>query len=300
MNHLPYIISFGSLHYDITVNSPRQPVKGETLPASSWAPKCGGKGGNQALASARCGVKTYMVGCVADDHFGAILRKNLQENHVDCSYLRYGATQSTGMSVALFDPQGDYSALIVSGANLTLGEEDVQAAQDLLSGASITLLQNEVPEKANILAAQATKKGRGQVIFNAAPARPISHELIQLCDFIIVNKIEAEMLSQAKLDDTLDDAMHAALALHEQFKAMLICPPIILVTMGGAGVACADMRGHCIKLPAEKIQVRNSHGAGDEFIGAFAAHIARGHKLEAALRAASKAAAARIATPHPS
>jgi ribokinase len=43
--------------------------------------------------------------------------------------------------------------------------------------------------------------------------------------------------------------------------------------------------------------VVSTHGAGDEFVGAFAAGLARGHRVEAALAAANAAAALLVATP---
>jgi len=289
--------ALGSLHYDITVQSPRQPVTGETLAATSWAPKCGGKGGNQAVASAKTGLKTYMVAALGQDDFGKALRTNLQTHHVDCRYLRDNSAHSTGMSVALFDAQGDYSAVIVSGANLSLGAQDVQKAQSLLNKASITLLQNEIPEQVNILAAMATKKGGGKVILNAAPARFLPQKLIELCDFIIVNKVEAQMLTHTNWEETLNGALDAAGFLYAQFHKNSLPSPAIIVTMGGVGVAYQDKDGHYIKLPAEKVVVQNSHGAGDEFIGVFGAHLAQGKSVEAALMVANKAAAKLISTP---
>ncbi len=61
--------------------------------------------------------------------FGRFLLANLERKGVDHSFVRRDASQPTGMSVAIFDDDGDYGAVIVSGSNLTLGEADVSAAQ---------------------------------------------------------------------------------------------------------------------------------------------------------------------------
>lgn len=67
------VIVVGSLHYDITVDAPDRPRKGETVTGRSWAPKFGGKGGNQAVAAQRQGAATAMVGAVGGDAFGGAL-----------------------------------------------------------------------------------------------------------------------------------------------------------------------------------------------------------------------------------
>ena len=49
MTDMPIVVVVGSLHYDIMVDAPHLPRKGETVTGYSWRPKFGGKGGNQAV-----------------------------------------------------------------------------------------------------------------------------------------------------------------------------------------------------------------------------------------------------------
>ncbi|TIR87870.1 PfkB family carbohydrate kinase, partial [Mesorhizobium sp.] len=93
-----------------------------------WQPKCGGKGGNQALSAARAGARSAMIGAVGDDDFGRALLANLSRSNVDHRFVRVEPGIRSGMSVAIFDDDGDYGAVIVSGSNLTLGEKNVAAA----------------------------------------------------------------------------------------------------------------------------------------------------------------------------
>ncbi len=108
MTSTPLVTVFGSLHYDIAVNGPARPRKGETVTGTSWYPKCGGKGGNQAVSAARAGARTEMIGAVADDDFGRTLIANLSRKGVGHAHVRRDAERSTGMSVAIFDADGDY------------------------------------------------------------------------------------------------------------------------------------------------------------------------------------------------
>ncbi|MEP6565788.1 MAG: PfkB family carbohydrate kinase, partial [Mesorhizobium sp.] len=177
---VPLVTVFGSLHYDIMVDAPDRPRKGETVTGHAWQPKCGGKGGNQAVAAARAGMRAAMIGAVGDDDFGAALLANLDRTGVDRRFVRVAAGASSGMSVAIFDSGGDYGAVIVSGSNLTLGGDDIAAAGEVVAQTAVLLLQNEVPEAANIAAARAVKAQGGRVVLNAAPARTLSAELIAL------------------------------------------------------------------------------------------------------------------------
>lgn len=286
----PIVTVLGSLHYDITVVAPDRPRKGETLVGQSWRPKCGGKGGNQAVAAARAGARVAMVSAVGDDLFGSILLANLDRSGVDRRFVRVESGLGSGMSVAIFDREGDYGAIIVSGANLALSDSDVIAAHELLLDTAVLVLQNEVPEAANAAAARAVRDAGGIVLLNAAPARAMPEELVAAVDILIVNAIEAEMLGSGQVVNSLEDAMTASQHL------LGLCAAVI-VTAGKDGVAFANQAGDRVSLPAEEVFVASTHGAGDAFVGTLAAALARGEGIEGALQAANRAAALLVATP---
>jgi ribokinase len=290
MTASPSVIVFGSLHYDIMVHGPDRPRKGETVTGTDWHPKCGGKGGNQAVSAAKTGIRTAIIGAVADDEFGHALTENLRRNSVDHRFVRVAEGARSGMSVAIFDSEGDYGAVIVSGSNLTLGQSDVDAASELFVGGAVLVLQNEVPDHANISAAAAMKAVGGQVILNAAPARSLSPELSALVDIIVVNAIEAEQLAGISVVDTLEGAMNAA-------RSLAVTYPVAVVTAGGEGVACATKRGDTYLIEAIKVELVSTHGAGDEFTGVLAAEVASGTSIEEALKVANRAAAILVSTP---
>jgi ribokinase len=287
---VPLVTVFGSLHYDIMVEAPDRPRKGETVTGHAWHPKCGGKGGNQAVSAARADVRAAMIGAVGDDDFGRALLDNLDHRGVDRRFVRVAHGAGSGMSVAIFDESGDYGAVIVSGSNLTLGEKDIAEAAELIAQTAVLLLQNEVPEAANIAAARAVKAHGGRVMLNAAPARKLSATLIALTDIVIVNAIEADFLAGVPVVDTLEGAAEAAGLLVDTY-------PAAIVTAGGEGVAYCERGGQAFALPAIPVKVVSTHGAGDEFVGAFAAGLARGVPIEAALAAANSAAALLVAMP---
>ncbi|UVK56514.1 ribokinase [Mesorhizobium sp. AR02] len=281
---------FGSLHYDIMVDAPDRPRKGETVTGHAWHPKCGGKGGNQAVSAARAGARSAMIGAVGDDDFGRALLANLDRGGVDRRFVRVAAGAGSGMSVAIFDAGGDYGAVIVSGSNLTLGDADITCASETIAQTAVLLLQNEVPEAASIAAARAVKAQGGRVLLNAAPARKLSEDLIALVDVLVVNAIEAEFLAGTAVVETLDGAAQAARLLVD------LCP-VAIVTAGGEGVACCDRTGDAFALPAISVKLVSTHGAGDEFVGALAAALSRGEGMRAAVTVANAASALLVSTP---
>ena len=283
----PAVIVVGSLHYDIMVDAPDRPRKGETIAGRGWSPKFGGKGGNQAVAARRQGVPTAMVGAVGDDSFGAALLAGLDRAKVDRKNVAVLSGIGSGMSVAIFDDDGDYGAVIVSGANLAIAPD--QAGAELLSQGKVLVLQNEIPEIVNEAIARRARNLGVATILNAAPARPFTTSLPDLIDILIVNAIEAEMLGGGDVS-SLEMAARAAARLAARFKS-------VVVTAGGDGVASFDRSGRALKLSSIKVAVASTHGAGDTFVGTLAARIAVGDPFEVALSTANIEAAKLVSTP---
>ncbi len=277
----------GSLHLDILVAAPRLPLSDETLAGTSWAQTCGGKGGNQAVAAARFGAQVMMGGRVGDDDFGRRLRANLRAAGVDDACVETDAGAGSGMSVAILEANGEYGAVIVSGANLAIDPAAIAADWAMLWRSRVLLLQNEVPEAVNFAAARAARVQGGRVLLNAAPARPIAPALRDLVDVLIVNRIEAAALTGGSVT-TRAEAEHAALALARPGQD-------VLVTLGANGLLLAPRTGGGVFQPPLPVRQRSSHGAGDCFCGALAARLALGDDLPAASDFARVAAALYVA-----
>ncbi|MEP0963482.1 MAG: PfkB family carbohydrate kinase [Roseobacter sp.] len=282
------IVVIGSLHYDVMVQAQDRPRKGETVTGQAWYPKFGGKGGNQAIAAAKAGANTCFVGAVGQDDFADLMLSTLQAHDLQTDRVERITTCGTGMSVAIIDADGDYGAVIVSGANLHIDTAQFQETE-LWAGAAILILQNEIPEAVNIAAARAAKKNGLRVCINAAPWRSVSDELMGLLDILIVNAVEAEDMGASPVTD-LASAEQAAIRLSHKVAT-------VIVTAGGDGVAWAERDRTSGGLPGVPVTVVSTHGAGDMFIGTFCQAIANGETLLPALTQANEAAADHISTP---
>jgi len=275
---VPDVLVVGALHLDVIVTAPHLPGRDETLMGTAVAYAFGGKGGNQAAAAARMGARTAMAGRVGRDAFAVTVLAALDAAGVDRTGVR--ATEgATGMSAAMVDAAGDYAAVVVSGVNRDIRAEDVALAPDL----PVLMLQNEIPDAVN--AALIARLGPATtLILNAAPARHVSAAILGRTDILIVNRVEAAMLT-GQSPDVLDPdaAIHALSALG---------PKAVIVTLGADGVVASGFAA-----PAFRVAVISTHGAGDAFTGALAARIAAGEDLQTACRFAQAAAALHVSIP---
>ena len=283
------IIVCGSLHLDIMVMGAPLPRLDETAVGSAWAMKCGGKGGNQAVMSAKMGARTAMIGRVGKDDFGKRLLVNLDEASVDRSMVAIDQTAGSGMSVAILDKSGDYGAVIVSGANLAIEPAASQMTWDALGGAPVLVLQNEIPEEVNLSIAGAARASGSHIVLNAAPARSLSSEVLTLVDTLVVNRVEAEMMSGYPVFD-VDSAMEALPQLGATARN-------VVITLGGAGLVIQARGASPQFIAPHKIEVVSTHGAGDCFIGALALRLSRGETLEQACLFANRMAAFFVGLP---
>jgi ribokinase len=274
----------GSLHLDIMVEAPRLPQRDETLIGSAWRYKCGGKGGNQAVAAARFGAKTAFGGQTGQDDFGHRLRGNLEAAGVDITHVDLDPATGSGMSVAISEEAGEYGAVVVSGANMTIDAEAIETRWQDLWQAKVLLLQNEIPEAVSLAAARMVRRNGGLVILNAAPARDMSPLLLNAVDVLVVNRVEARMLAGSEDPDRALPVLHAP-----RWD--------VVITRGAEGVSLMRRNGVRSDIPALPVKLVSSHGAGDCFCGALAARLAAGDDLEFARRFASAAAGRFVSVP---
>ncbi len=286
MNHNPKfdVIVCGSLHLDIVVRGADLPRLDETAVGQSWEKVCGGKGGNQAVQAAKFGAKTAMIGQVGKDDFGETLLQHLRSVGVETKAVMQDPTSGSGMSVAIVQNDGDYGAVIVSGANLKIDPETLSESWRILGGAKVLVLQNEVPHAVNVAAATWAREQGAWVVHNAAPARPLAADLDRLVDVLVVNRVEAEMMSGLTVRDR-SSAVACLTALGGATRS-------VIVTLGGTGLVVKEKAKPAIEIDALAVKVQSSHGAGDCFVGVLAGCLAAGDGLEAASRAANKKAAA--------
>ncbi|HRK90631.1 MAG TPA: ribokinase, partial [Anaerolineales bacterium] len=213
------IIVIGSLNADLVVKSPRFPQPGETISGEDLQTIPGGKGANQAVAAARQGVKTAMLGRVGSDSFSSFLFDNLKSNHVDTSHV-LKTDSATGTAIIVVDANGQNSIVLSPGANGMVTPADVDSASFLNS--KLLLLQLEIPTLTVLRAAQKAREHGLTVILNPAPAKPLPAELLANVDILIPNESELALLSGLPVEDVPSAETAAKEILKRGVKTVIV------------------------------------------------------------------------------
>jgi ribokinase len=272
----PRIIVFGSINMDLVAKTPRLPIPGETLLGHSFSTVPGGKGANQAVAVARLGVSTSMVGRVGGDSFGQELLTGLQTAGVNTEDVSVDQSSHSGVAMIAVDDRSENHIIVIPGANGRVNETDLDRLVRQLPGTIALLMQFEVPLAAVYSAAQAARQAGVRVILDPAPASSeMPTELYSLVDIITPNAVEVEQLVGFQVEDPAT-AAEAATILHQRGV------DTVIIKLGAKGVFCAT-RETSFFFPAFKVQAVDTVAAGDSFNGGLAAALAEGHSIQQAV-----------------
>lgn len=272
----------GSINQDVVAFVDELPHPGETVVARRFAHFPGGKGANQAVAAARMGAETVMIGATGADEAGSMMRAFLQDNGVDTGMVGVNPRQPTGQAFINVSANGENAIVIVPGANADLTPADILPGK--LAGCGIFLAQLECPvETVKSLFSSDTAR-RGTTILNAAPALPEGAELFSLTDILILN--ESELAAYAKLPDPPDDV---EMTIESAGKLIGRDGQAVIVTLGEKGAVVVN-REQGELIPVRRANVTDTTGAGDCFCGTLGAALGDGYALNEAVRFAVTAA----------
>ena len=268
---------------DLVTFAPRFPRPGETVVGSRFLTYAGGKGANQAVAAARMGARSAMVGRVGCDIFGPQLLEGLAAAGVDISGIGVNPEESSGIAVIGVDETAQNCITQVLGANDTCGPEQGQAVKRLLSGAAALLLQLETSIELSLEVAWEAGSLGVAVILDPGPVRPVPDELLGLCNVITPNETEAQALVGFPVTGPESAAKAAAALLRRGVGTAVI-------KLGTQGAYFANNEVHGMVSPFDVAAV-DSVAAGDAFNGALAVSLAEGKDLEKSVTIACAAGA---------
>jgi ribokinase len=261
---------------DLVTYVPRLPEPGETLVGHSFMTFPGGKGANQAVACARLGLETKLVGRIGDDSFGEQHLEALNAEGVDTTSVLIDTDHATGLAVISVDDSAENSIIVVSGANAVLDETDIHRAEALLSQTEILLIQNEVPSEVNFAVARAAHEQGALVVFDPAPARSLAEWTYSYLDWITPNEVEAEALVGFPIQ-TESDAAKAAEVLCGRGAGTAV------IKLGERGAYYQSDQGSGM-VPAFKVDAIDTVAAGDAFNAGLAAGLAADCSVEESVR----------------
>jgi ribokinase len=277
---LPRIVVIGSINMDLVVRAERLPKPGETVRGREFQTIPGGKGANQAVAAARLGAETHMVGRVGHDEFGRRLRQSLADNGVRVEYVTSDREHPNGVAVILVQESGENSIVVAGGANAAVSGLDLRAAASVVQSADAVLLQLEIPLDTVAAAMQMARAANVRTILDAGPAADVPEELKRAPDVISPNMLEAEALLGHSVASALDAARELVT------RGACAC----VVKAGSQGCAWASPEGEQA-IPAMRVKAVDTTAAGDAFTAALAVALAEGKSVPEATRWANFAGA---------
>jgi ribokinase len=271
----------GSINMDVVATADRHPKVGETVAGNAVNYFPGGKGANQAVASAKLGAPTTLIGRLGRDAFGQQLRTFLAAQAVDLAHVKDTAEAHTGMAIITV-ADADNTIVVVPGANALVSSEDVTAFG--LAKGDVAVSQFEIPQATIVAFFRRARAAGATTILNPAPAIPFGKDLLDLVDILILNETELGLLTHMELRDSDDPARFVAAASALQGGSRIIC-----ITLGKRGVL-ALIDGQASVIAGRAVKAVDTTGAGDCFVGALASQLANGTAIRRALEYANAAA----------
>jgi len=283
--HASSVVVVGSVNADLLTRTEVHPAPGETVLGRDLRVLPGGKGANQAVAAARLGARVTFVGAVGDDEFADAATSGLREAGVDLDRLAV-VPGGTGVAVVTVAADGENSIVVIPGANGAVGPDAVRRHADLLAAADVVVLQGEIPRDGIETAAGLAG---GRVVVNLAPVIDVDPEVLRRADPLVVNEHEAHGALEL-----LGGAGAAGEGLADQdvvARLRAAGVPSVVLTRGAQGALVAGADDDCVAVPSPRVEAVDTTGAGDAFVGALAAELARGSALADAARLAVRVGA---------
>lgn len=280
------ITVIGSNMIDMQVFVKRMPLAGETIEAPDFSLGYGGKGSNQAIAASRLGSTVNLITAVGNDDFGKQQLENYKRNNIDTQNVIIG-NEISGVAPIFVKENGENSIIIVKGANNELTSQKVDQYEKIIAGSKLIVLQQEIPLETNNEVIKIANKYNVPVLLNPAPASDeVSLDNISKVQFYAPNETELARITNLPVS-TIDEIKSAA---QQIVKAGV---DNVIVTLGEKGALWVTQENHKL-IPGKKVDVVDTTGAGDAFIGSFAHYYTSGQDIETSLSAANIYAALTI------
>lgn len=250
--------------------------------ASAFNISPGGKGSNAAVAAARQGANVALIARIGDDDFGRMGLALWQAEGIASDHVERAAGERSGVAQILVYADGDNSIAVYPGAGSGLHAQHVLAARSLIEGCMVVMASCEVPLAATLQAFQIARAAGVMTVLNPAPACVLPASLLGLVDVLTPNETELMQLAGQAHSQSIAQAANHLLTLGVR---------AVLVTLGAAGCALYQKVCEPVTLPAHRMRVADTIGAGDTFTGSLAARLGMGKTVLEAMQWANAAAA---------
>ena len=242
----------------------------------------GGKGGNQAVALSRAGVKTYMLTKLSKlkseiKHTKAHI-KNLKRNKVITKFIEFDFKTRNDYTNVIISKNGDNELLEKVDISQNVDVEYVRKNKKLLQNASYVLIQMKVPVEVTREIIQICNAAGVKIVLTPCRIKKMldNLDLIEKVDYITCNQKEASLIFGK-------DGKLSASELNSVLKRY---PNKLIVTLGGKGVKFFDGKKIIYEKAIQNLNVIDTTGAGDTFCSNFVSSLFEGDTYLVAVRKA--------------
>ena len=266
---------------DIITRVSKLPAMGETISGKSVEYLAGGKGLNQAIAAAKMGVETTLIGRIGNDVFADALHGFIKQHSINTDHVRKSNKES-GTAFITVDENGQNTIIVVSGSNGDVNIDDVSGVK--IDKDDIVISQFEIPIPTVTALFNRAKKAKAKTILNPSPIQNIPKELLSVTDILIVNETELGFIKGEHISDntSMKDIEDTA----QQIKTHK--DQIIIVTLGSKGALVVESNAYLVE--TYKISAIDTVGAGDCFTGVTASQLSEKKSIKESVQIANKAA----------
>ncbi|MBU0584441.1 MAG: ribokinase [Alphaproteobacteria bacterium] len=272
----PIITIVGSFAVGLTMRAPKLPIFGETMLGTDFDMGPGGKGSNQAVATARLGSRSSLLAMLGTDKLASIGTELYAAEGVDTSLVRVRTERATGVGFIILNDKGENFIILDMGANELMDATSVDAGEKRIAESDVVMTVLEVPVEAAARAMELGRKHGAKTILNPAPARPLPEAVFANVDYLTPNESELRILLGFPADDP-----RSSRELAGELRRRGVRNVVVTLGRTGALILTDELD---IMVPAVPVEVTDTTGAGDAFNSGFAVALAEGRDIVDAVR----------------
>lgn len=275
------LVVIGNANVDLTTYGNRAPERGETVMGTNFAVGMGGKGANQAVAAARAGALVSFIGRVGEDAFGDMIQEALGKEGLQLAHLKRVPGPS-GVASIFVEDKGANRIAVFTGASATLDSSAATAAIAAHENLEILVSQLEIHLDTVAAALRAATARGALTILNTAPAAALSPEILENTGWLIANEVEiATVVTGAGLPCPVEPTADTVRDSISGWGTALSCS--LIVTLGDQGAVGWAPGDEVFHFRHDPVVALDTVGAGDCFVGYFAALVHEGLPWQQAL-----------------
>ena len=252
------LIGFGDPFLDLVIEIDQLPKSNTNCPMLARCFQGGGNVATACVAASRLGLKTSLIGSVGDDLFGKMSISDLEYNGVETSKMVVHENKKSNFSVCVAEKA-------IKGKEFIVGHGDFeQIREDELDEEyfkSAKMLHTGLITPAVIKACNLIHEAGGKVSIDAPYYKPFVYENYHLFDIFIGSEMYYDLMCKENNYDPAEYQKNMNMLREKGCE-------IVIFTFGEHG--CKGVYAdEYFELPALKVDVVDTTGAGDVFHGAF-------------------------------